>query len=63
MCFLMWKRRKDLTLRRLPSGHTLVESKWFPCCFNEITLNQREIDVELTSGPRGIDTEQFHIQD
>jgi hypothetical protein len=34
--------------------HTLVESTLFPHHFNEITLNQRGIDVELTSVPSGL---------
>ena len=37
-----------------PTGHTLVESTLFPSHFNEITLTQRGIDVELTSVPSGL---------
>jgi hypothetical protein len=37
-----------------PTVHTLVESMLFPLHFNEIMLNQRGIDVELTSVPSGI---------
>ena len=35
------------------TGHTLVESTLFPRYLNEIALNQRGIDVELTSVPSG----------
>ena len=35
-----------LCLLILATGHTLVESTLFPCHFNEITLNQRGIDVD-----------------
>ena len=36
-----------------PTGYTLVKSTLFPLHFNEMTLNQCEIDVELTSVPSG----------
>ena len=38
----------------VPTGHTLVEATLFPHHFNEITLNQRGIDIELTSVPSGL---------
>ena len=38
-----------LCLLILATGHTLVESTLFPCHFNEITLNQRGIDVDSGS--------------
>ena len=38
-------------LRQLHTGHTLVESTLFPRHFSENTLNQSEIDGELTSVP------------
>ena len=40
-------------LQQQPTGFTLVESMLFPRHFNEITLNQLRIDVELTSVPSG----------
>ena len=36
-----------------PTGHTLVELTLFPYNLNEMTLNQRGIDVDLTSVPSG----------
>ena len=38
----------------LPTGHPLVELTLFPRHFNDITLNQRGIDVELTSVSSGL---------
>jgi hypothetical protein len=37
-----------------PTRHTVVESTLFPHHVNEITLNQRGIDIELTSVPSGL---------
>ena len=56
---LAWQRKTHKTRNKQPgilygcrlTGSTQVESTVFPGHFNQITLNQRGIDVELTSVP------------
>ena len=41
------------------TGHTLVESTLFQCHFNEITWNQGEMAVELTSLPSCLENSAY----
>ena len=46
ICAGQWEPEKRAFLRRhLPTGHTLVKSTLFPRHFNEMTWNQRVIDI------------------
>jgi hypothetical protein len=47
------KKETRNLIENLPTGHTLLESTSFPRKTNEMTLNQRGIDVELMSVPSG----------
>ena len=55
-CHKMFTRKQSKKYKgSFPTGHTLVESTLFPHPFNEMMLNQRGIDVELTSVPSGLE--------
>ena len=52
--FLVYESKgSPLRWKKLPTGHTLVDSTLFPCHFNEISLNQCGIDASLTFVPNG----------